>query len=55
MTVFLIAIACVAVFTGVAGWAGMQIMNFLRARVDELLPDRMVDYCGFIPGVNARD
>jgi ABC-type dipeptide/oligopeptide/nickel transport system permease subunit len=55
MTALVIALVVVLMLTGVGGWIGMRVMAFLKARVDELLPDRMVDYCGYIPTVETRD
>jgi hypothetical protein len=41
---------------GLAGvWVGVRVSRILRERFDELMPQRMVDYSGFVPTNPLRD
>lgn len=55
MMAVIFATVTVAALGGVATWAGVRIARAATERFDALLPQRMVDYCGFVPAQAGRD
>mgnify|MGYP001809593463 FL=1 len=55
MTAFVLAATAATVIGGTAAWVGLKIAQAARERFDALLPQRMVDYCGFVPAEIGRD
>jgi hypothetical protein len=55
MTAIVLAAVAATGIGGVSAWIGLKIAQAARERFDALLPQRMVDYCGFVPAEIARD
>jgi hypothetical protein len=48
MIPIILAIVCLSLLAGVTLFVGVKIGRIVRDQFDELLPQRMVDYSGFV-------
>jgi hypothetical protein len=55
MTAFVLAAVAATGIAAAGGWIGLKVAQAARERFDALLPQRMVDYCGFVPAEVGRD
>jgi hypothetical protein len=55
MTAIVLAALAATGIGGAGAWIGLKVAQAARERFDALLPQRMVDYCGFVPAEAGRD